>query len=187
MQPPQPLHIASAVALIAAMMLVSACDKTETDVDVEVNPPALAKEGPSLTMSQWRRAVNGICDAAVREVKQASATLTKQLVSDPASFTEEEVSRGAYEVSRPVIMEHLHLLATLRPPSEFEDDYQRYIATLAQELELSGRIAHLLGSDGAEDELLEADAGLAAAADYATSFARKAHLESCVGRHTPVG
>jgi hypothetical protein len=123
----------------------------------------------------------------VREVEQASTVLTKQLISDPASFTEEEISQGAYEISRPVILDHLHELATLRPPGTLEKDYQRYIATLAEELELSGRMAFLLGDDGVEDELLEADAGLAAAADYATRFARRTRLENCVGSHTPIG
>ena len=180
-----PVTPLAAAALIAAALLLAACDESERSGDVEVKTPKLASDGRTLTMSEWRHAVSGICREATEQIGHASTTLTKQLTSEPASLSEADISRSAYEVSRPVIEDHLRQLADLRPPPALDQEYERYIQTLALELELSGRIAMLVGEDGAEEELLEADAGLAAAAEAANRFVHRRKLWGCAGGSVP--
>lgn len=175
------MSLAAAAALIAAALLIAACDESQSSVEVDVKPPQIASEGPILTQSQWRRSVSEICREASERVGAASAALTEKLTAEPASLTEAEISRSAYELSRPVIEDHLKQLAQLRPPSPKLDSYQQFLALLARELELSGRIALLLGEDGAEEELREADAGLGKAAVAASRFVKQERLWGCAG------
>lgn len=170
----------TAMAAVAAALLLAACDETHSSMDVEVEPPEVASSGPVLSEEEWRQRVSEICRAASRRVGAASAVLTAEL-SNGGGFTEAEVSRGVYELGRPVIEKHLEQLAGLRPPSSKVADYQRFIAALAEELELSGRIAELLAAGEAHTELVEADAGLGAAAATASKIARREKLSGCAG------
>jgi hypothetical protein len=186
MKPSSPsLNQLALAALIATALLVASCDDAPQSADVEVKAPELASSGPTLTAQQWRKAVSGICREATEQVGAASAVLAKQITAEPSSLSEADVSRTAYKLSRPVIEAHLQELAELRPPAPLSDDYRRYIRTLALELELSGRIAMLIGEEGAEAELLEADARLADAAETATRFVHRQKLWGCAGTNGP--
>lgn len=173
--------LAVSVLLVGSALLALGCGDESSDYDsVDVATPEFATRGPVLTMSQWRREVGDVCRQAMAEVSAVSTQLVKQIQADPSAHDEASISREAFEVSRPVIEEQLSHLAALRPPPEVAAEYREFVSTLAMELGWSGRIAHMIGEEGAEEELRTADRGLAAAAAEVSRFVQDQRLRGCL-------
>jgi hypothetical protein len=173
-------RIAVSAMLLGSALLALGCGEESGYETVNVTTPEFATDGPILTMAQWRNRVEEVCREAMSEVGAVSGDLAKDLQDEPAAPDEAAISRMAFEASKPVIEEHLGRLAALRAPPEVEDEYQDFVATLTAELRWSGRIAHMIGDDGAEEELLSADQSLAAAAAEVTAFIHAQRLRGCL-------
>ena len=173
-------ELAVSALLIGSALLAWGCGEEKGYDTVGVTTPEFATDGPILTMSQWRHRVGQVCREAMAEVGAVSTHLARNINSGPAGGDEAAISRMAFEASRPVIEEQLSNLAALRPPSEIEEEYREFVATLTAELRWSGRIAHMIGEDGAEDELLDADQSLAAAAAEVSSFVQAQRIRGCL-------
>lgn len=173
--------IAVSALLLGSALLAWGCGEESGYETVGVTTPEFATEGPILTMDQWRHRVGEVCREAMAEIGVVSTQLAKELEENPAAGDEAEISRIAFEVSKPVIEQQLNHLAALRPPPEVEDEYQDFVATLTAELRWSGRIAHMIGDDGVEEEeLLSADRNLAAAATEVTAFIQAQRIRGCL-------
>ncbi len=173
-------HLAVSVLLLGSALLALGCGEDSDYETVDAATPEFATTGPILTMSQWRQRVGAVCRQAMIEVSAVSTDLVKQIQADPSALDEASISRAAFEVSRPVIEQQLSNLAELRPPPSVEEDYREFVSTLAMELDWSGRIAHMIGEEGVEDELRSADQSLAAAAAEVSSFVQAQRLRGCL-------
>ena len=172
-------HLAIAL-LLGAALVAAGCEKQSGYPAVEVTTPKLSEKGPLLTIGQWREQVGEVCEGASDAVVATSTRLAEDLNADPEVRDEAEISRRAYSMSKPVLQDQLEELARLRPPTHLRAPYQQFIANLAAELRWTGRIAHLIGTEGAEEALNEADSSLAASASAAISFVRAHSIEGCL-------
>lgn len=173
-------QLAVSVLLLGSALLAVGCGEDSRHERVDVAIPEFATSGPILTMSQWRQRVGAVCREAMTEVSAVSTKLVRQIQADPGALDEASISRAAFEMSRPVIEQQLSNLAELRPPPSVEEGYRDFVSTLAMELGWSGRIAHMIGEEGAEEELLSADRSLAAAAAEVSSFVQAQRLRGCL-------
>ena len=168
-------------ALLGAALLASGCGNGSSSYpDVTVSTPEVSTEGATLTLAQWRHSVGHICRRAAVEVGGASQQLSRQINASDEVRDEGEISRMAFDLAKPAFEEQLRALAELRPPAALADGYQGFIASLAQELLWTGRIAQMLGTDADDEDLQAADDQLAASAQRAGEFVRRNHLAGCM-------
>ena len=168
------------VALLGAALLASGCGSDASYPDVTVSTPEVSTEGAALSVEEWRHSVGDVCRQAAVEVGGASQQLSRQINASDEVRDEGEISRMAFDLAKPAFEEQLRALAELRPPAALADGYQGFIASLAQELLWTGRIAQMLGTDADDEDLQAADDQLAASAQRAGEFVRRNHLAGCM-------
>jgi hypothetical protein len=170
-----------ALALLLGAVVASGCSgsRSESYPDVNVSKPDLAG-GPALSLAEWREGVGRICRQAAAAVGGASNELAREIKSGDGSIDEGEISRRAFELAKPVFEEQLQELAKLQPPAELAEAYQGFIDNLAEELQWTGRVAGMLGTDASDEAMQNADDELAESAMDAAHFVRENRLAGCL-------
>jgi len=167
-------------ALLGAALLAGGCGGGSSYPEVTVSTPEVSTEGAPLSVEEWRQSVGDVCRQAAVEVGGASEQLSHRINAGDEVQDEGEISRMAFELAKPVFEEQLRALAELRPPPAIAEDYQGFIGSLADELLWTGRIAQMLGTDASDEQLKQADEGLAASAEQASEFVRENRLGGCL-------